>query len=386
MSLQEIAEKHKGVKVEKVVYHWDKTHKGFGLKLVVSGNHKWVQWKLIEGKRSFHTIGGLSLSYKEALKGFLKISHDKGALAVLRREREKRGSITLQEMVDEYFEREGKHKKSAEEIRWSLNRALQHLPRNLLVTDITIRDLENLRTKITSKAGFNQTIAYISIVWNKSIQWGLVPIANGIIPTNPCSFVKKYQLKPRSHFLDEKEFRRLWHAIDIDSNIFVKVAISLICLTGARKNEILSLKWNDIDFERNLLTFKDTKNGTDHVVRLTENMRIQLEQVPRMEEWVFPSDTKEGYLQSIVKPWKRMKDRAKIKQETTLQDLRRSVATFLFDQPDLKMEDVSGALNHKSTATTRRHYAIAQEKNKAKALAKMDDLFTPDRRLRIIKR
>lgn len=42
--------------------------------------------------------------------------------------------------------------------------------------------------------------------------------------------------------------------------------------TGARKGEILGLKWKDIDFKRNIATFRDTKNGEVCSVHLSEQI------------------------------------------------------------------------------------------------------------------
>ncbi len=42
--------------------------------------------------------------------------------------------------------------------------------------------------------------------------------------------------------------------------------VSFALLTGARRGEIQNLKWQDINFENNIITFEDTKNGIDRAV------------------------------------------------------------------------------------------------------------------------
>lgn len=51
--------------------------------------------------------------------------------------------------------------------------------------------------------------------------------------------------------------------------------------TGARRAELLRLQWADVDMKRRSLTFRETKNGRDRTVPMTETLREALLELPR---------------------------------------------------------------------------------------------------------
>ena len=66
--------------------------------------------------------------------------------------------------------------------------------------------------------------------------------------------------------------------------------------TGARKGEILSLKWSDIDFDRNTATFRDTKNGEKTTIHLSEPilncLRTEKNKRVVFSPYIFPTSGK----------------------------------------------------------------------------------------------
>ncbi len=81
--------------------------------------------------------------------------------------------------------------------------------------------------------------------------------ANGVrrsprdAPDDPAHGVKKPPVRKMERFLSEAEIGRLAVALDEyvtdGGNEFAAAAIKLLLLTGARRNEILSLQWRDMD-------------------------------------------------------------------------------------------------------------------------------------------
>ena len=51
------------------------------------------------------------------------------------------------------------------------------------------------------------------------------------------------------------------------------LAILIALNTGMRQGEILKLKWDDIDFDRNQITVRDTKNGSNRFIVLSSILR-----------------------------------------------------------------------------------------------------------------
>ncbi len=83
--------------------------------------------------------------------------------------------------------------------------------------------------------------------------WGLVPDG-----TNPCRGVRKYKERKRERFLTRDEYRRLGQALveaEMDAEAGIEGAVSpyaiaalrLLMLTGCRLNEILTLRWDQVE-------------------------------------------------------------------------------------------------------------------------------------------
>ena len=98
---------------------------------------------------------------------------------------------------------------------------------------------------------------------NQAEIWGLVPEGG-----NPCRFVVKYWQRKRERFLTEEEFRRLGRVLGtLEATgrvpVHAAAAIRLLMLTGCRRNEILTLRWEDVHLDVNELRLRDRKTGSD---------------------------------------------------------------------------------------------------------------------------
>src|SRR6476469_5149181 len=95
----------------------------------------------------------------------------------------------------------------------------------------------------------NRCLAVLSKMSNLAEAWGLRPDGS-----NPCRHVKKYREEKRERYLTRDELRRLGAALahaerDGTESPFAMAAIGLLILTGARLMEILTLRWEYVDFE-----------------------------------------------------------------------------------------------------------------------------------------
>ena len=86
----------------------------------------------------------------------------------------------------------------------------------------------------------------LSLMYRLADDWGLVPEG-----CNPCGSVVKYPPRKRQRFLTDEEFTRLGQGLDeVESQGGVSApavaAIRLLMLTGCRKSEILTLRWEHV--------------------------------------------------------------------------------------------------------------------------------------------
>ena len=122
------------------------------------------------------------------------------------------------------------------------------------------------RLRETPRAA-NRALSVLSKMFSLACAWGLV--AEG---TNPCRGVRKYKEKKRERFLTRDEYRRLGQALaeaEMDAEAEIEGAVSpyaiaalrLLMLTGCRLNEILTLRWDDIDRTAGEFRLRDGKTG-----------------------------------------------------------------------------------------------------------------------------
>ena len=84
--------------------------------------------------------------------------------------------------------------------------------------------------------------------------------------TNPCRGIDRYKENKRERFLSAAELSRLGEALREAEEQqaltpYAIAAIRLLLLTGARKSEILSLRWDCVDLDNRLLRLPRSKTG-----------------------------------------------------------------------------------------------------------------------------
>lgn len=135
-------------------------------------------------------------------------------------------------------------------------------------------------------------------------------------------------------------------------------------LTGARREEVSGLRWEDVDFQWKSLTIRDKVEG-QRVIPLTPYVATLLAALPRRMvirdgekvslPWVFSSPSAaSGRLQEPLKPHKNAMAAAGL-PPLTLHDLRRSFGT-LAEWVECPVGVVAQIQGHKPSALAEKHY------------------------------
>lgn len=89
---------------------------------------------------------------------------------------------------------------------------------------------------------------------------------------SPMPKVRKLKLpRGRVRFLSDEERTSLLTACQGSHNPYLYTVVVVALSTGARRGELLSLHWSDVDPKQRMLTFRETKNGERCSVPLTGN-------------------------------------------------------------------------------------------------------------------
>lgn len=170
---------------------------------------------------------------------------------------------------------------------------------------------------------------------------------------NPAEGIEHFEEIERDRYLLEDEIPRFFQALGEETEQIIDFFL-LSLLTGARKGNVLAMRWQDIDF--NLARWRVpgelSKNKKPMVIPLTAaaveilNSRIKV----ASSEFVFPGEGVTGHMTSPKSAWKRVITRAEL-QDIRPHDLRRSLGSWMANTgADLMV--IGGALGHKDSKST----------------------------------
>jgi integrase len=172
----------------------------------------------------------------------------------------------------------------------------------------------------------------------------------GVIVSNPCNGIKKpAKSETRDRVLSDEELRSIWEASDTIGYPFGTM-VQLLMLTAQRRNEVATMRWQDIDLSSGVWTIPAelTKNGKPHLVPFSALALARLASLPRLHEsFVFPA---RGNVTTTFSGFSKLKakaDQLSRVQGWTLHDLRRSAATHM-GRLGVAPHVVERILNHES--------------------------------------
>jgi integrase len=134
------------------------------------------------------------------------------------------------------------------------------------LSSITKQDIQKLQHVIGMNKGIytaNRLLALLSTVFNKTIEYDLWE------RPNPASGIKKFREKSRDRFLQSDELPKSFSALLSEPNTDIRDSVLLALLTGARRTNVLSMQWSNINLERAEWCIPETKNGEAQTVALS---------------------------------------------------------------------------------------------------------------------
>lgn len=340
-----------------------------GLEMIISGGgaKTFYLYRKINGRPERVKLGRFpDLSVENARKSAQK---NKGMIAEGINPNEERRRVrdeyTFKELFDLYMERYSKiHKRSW---KYDINEVNKHLPHlfKRKISTITKDEISRLHAKIGKDSGLyqaNRILERVRSIFNKGIEWGWQG-------TNPATGIKKFKEQSRDRFLSGEEMPKFFNALEEEENPIAKDFFKVLLLTGARKTNVLMMRWEDISLKEKTWRIPETKNGdpltvplNDYVIdllkeRLKQNTVIPLKSslktpiskslkdslkqsatIPLKEpisepykdksyKWVFTGNGKDGHLSDPKKAWARLLERSGL-ENLRMHDLRRTFGSW----------------------------------------------------------
>ena len=354
--------------VEKDMVYWDSELPGFGVRVYPSGSKVYIAQTRAKGKSKRVTVGrhGVITAEQARQRAALIIARVKAGEDPDPAQMASKPSPgpTLAELAERYLdEHVDVHCKpsTAAQCRLALDKHI--LPRlgGLPLEDVTRERVAELHYGLrATPAMANVVVAFLSRMFNAAEAWGLSPEGG-----NPCRFVVKYRERKRERFLSDDEFDRLGRVLNEMENEgtlspHVTAVLRLLMLTGCRRNEILTLRWSDVDLDAGELRLADTKTGARTVSLSPPAVKVlaNLQRVPD-NPWVMPGRKPGERLSGIGAQWYRVRERANL-EDVRLHDLRHSWASRALALGE-SLPMIGRLLGHSQVETTARYAHLARD-------------------------
>jgi integrase len=351
---------------------WDGDLPGFGVRILPSGRRSYlVQYRA--GRRSRRiTLGPHGVLTTDQARGMaievLAEVRSGGDPATERKDR--REALTVQELASRFdAEHVAVHLKesTAREYRRNLRRFILPVLGRHKVLDVTRADVARFHHDLRHiPYQANRNLEIISKMFNLAEMWGLRPDGS-----NPRRHLRKYPELKRERFLSPAELRRLGEVLDAMQQERLELpsaitAIRLLVLTGCRLNEIMKLRWEDVDLPVGLLRLPDSKTGAKSVQLGQAALEVLRQAEPVPSNPYVIHGTQPGRPLADLQPfWQRVRARAGFK-DARIHDLRHTFASVaVASGQGLPM--IGKLLGHSQVQTTARYAHLAGDPVRAAA-------------------
>lgn len=252
---------------------------------------------------------------------------------------------------------------------------------NMQITDITSQDIQQLINSMHKKGFAKHTLALRKIVATQIFDYAIIEKKG--VKFNPANAVKIPRSAPTKNIdiPSDKEINIVKQSVDAPFGLFAY----LVLYTGCRRGEALALKWDDIDFENNLIhinkvvVFKYGKPEIKHRAKSKDGIRsvpllAPLKNVLKKGKgFIFNINGNPLTLSQFNSKWN------KYIRATGLtlspHQLRHAFATICFDA-GIEAKDASEILGHSKIQLTLDVYTHIRKSRKKETFDKLNNYLT----------
>lgn len=378
---------------EGYIIRWDKTVKGYGLRVSSQGRKTFIVMGRVRKKLVQFTIGPYGAFTEDKARAKAQQVLQQMREGVDPRDARKANeatAVTLQQVCDAYLSRPGKLKASSKaEIERHVARVFadwRHKPIAAITeADVLKRFREMATNGLTGRPAPGQ--ANISMTTLRALirfAGRQFKRADGtpVITKNPVDVLSDHWIKmnPRTRDIDAKKVGEVWHMLttsradliaaqrredgrvnpqDADKQSGTDLVMFLL-LTGARRNEAAMLTWDRVNLDESWWHLPDPKNANPVWLPLSSQAKALLAARPRIRgnPHVFSSRGRSGHVMDTRAPLERISKVAGL--TLSAHDLRRTFVSVGVAILGIDLHKIELLTNHIPHGTTAKHYLQTQ--------------------------
>lgn len=347
-------------------YYADTTERGLMFCVTKNGDKSFGYRRKVEGVSRRIFLGKFSdLSIEQARAKAKELNLQVGAgINVFEQRRESREEMTVGELFSIYMERHASKKnRTSDDMQKMFDRSCKPLHSKKL-SAVSAQFVEKFYSEVAKSSPYtaNRVIQLMRSVFNRGKTWKY------FTGDNPFVNIITFKESPRERFLSDEEAGKLIAAISKTTQHNIADFILLSLFTGARKGNVMSMEYAEVDWSNHLWTIpaEKFKTGKKHVIALgpaemgilTRRRSAALERqrkTGKISPFVFPGEGAKGHVMDFKRSWKTLRKQANL-EDITIHDLRRSLGAAMANA-NVNVALVKGALGHADIKTTLAHYA-----------------------------
>jgi len=350
----------------------DSEVQGFGIRVTANGARSYVLRYVVRGsgRERTYTIGDASVwpctAARDKARELRRQIEDGGdPLGEIEAERE---APTVMDLIERFRAEHLPRKRPS--TRGDYDGILRlhvepHFGQHTKVADVRFEDIDALHRKITKSGATyvaNRTVALLSKMFSLAVKWRMRS-------DNPAKGIERNTEFQRRRYLSGDELVRLTKALAKHPSREAADAIRLLLLTGARRGEVLAMRWADIEDGVWSKLPSSTKQKKPHEVPLSAPAIALLSDIRKRQrrtgksEFVFPSNGATGHIVELKKGWAQVTEAAGI-DGLRIHDLRHSYASQLVSG-GASLPLIGALLGHSNPLTTNRYAHLFRDPLKA---------------------
>jgi len=187
--------------------------------------------------------------------------------------------MSLKTLLESYREHVTPTKRGSEEESYKIGKLIKHELTKVSIARLTVLKIKNFQKELSISCKPSTINKYVSLI-KMALEYAVNDL-DIYLPKNVAGQVKRLkEPEPSGEVITEEEERKLIEASYKSKAYWIRAALIMGIDCGARRSEILRMNIKDIDRINKTAILRNTKNGEDRVIGLTNRAIQELLKLP----------------------------------------------------------------------------------------------------------